>query len=106
MIMGIELIFGFFLAGLVPIAVIVLLIVYINKTNSILRKMGVMDSVLFRLRSIEDDVAALRRELTTHHEPVRPATPAVSDVRAEPQRQPTSLTTPAVRPIEPVVRAE
>ena len=85
--MEVGIVFGVFLAIAIPLGIVVLLIVYVNKTNALERRTDHLDTILFRLRSIEDDLSDLRRGLTvsagkdkpvekpeTHLESVPPST--------------------------------
>ncbi len=86
--MDIGIVFGIFLATAIPLGIVILLFVYINKTNSLQHKMELMDSIHFRLRSLEDDIAELRRKLIPHSEPVPPSGKLTNEVQATPVRTP------------------
>jgi uncharacterized membrane protein len=66
-----ELLLGL-VAGLVPIALIVLLIVYISKTNTISLKINLLERELHHLRQLEGDVAELKGKVPAQKQVAQP----------------------------------
>ncbi|MEK9136773.1 MAG: hypothetical protein AAB393_06580, partial [Bacteroidota bacterium] len=89
---------GFLLGAIIPLAIIVIHIVYISKTNLLQRRIDVVDALLQRLARAEEDIRELQRKLTapkeppglTKVEPVAAMTPSAASkpqpIVAEPRR--------------------
>ena len=82
--MDVGIVFGVFLAIAIPVGIIVLLLVYVGKTNTLERKTELLDSIFFRLRSIEEELSELRRKNAAVPRQTQPPPKSESEVHLAP----------------------
>jgi uncharacterized membrane protein len=89
------------IAGLVPIALIVLLVIYISKTNSIALRITLIERELHHLRQLEGDVVELKGNV-----PAQKAVPQPAAVEKTSEARPfnqaaSSVSVPQPQPVQP-----
>jgi uncharacterized membrane protein len=87
--------------GLITVGLLVLLIVYVVKTNAIVRRLTEVEDHVRRLRFLEDDVAELRRKVPGQVSVAEPR-PAVESPKTV---EPSFAASPPPQPVEPPVSA-
>lgn len=99
---AVELLLGFLFA-LVPIGLIIVLVVYISKTNDLIRKIHLLELEFPRLQRLEDELAGLKERLIFSGQVARPESrPATG----RPPLPAESAAPPPVRATTPVRHPE